>query len=84
MCESGTNIDQLGLSIAQAGDVLGVAQGSLEQLHQLADRASRAEASALVAQASVLVGEARAKLEEAIADLEGHGPADEDVTIELV
>lgn len=83
MCENGANLDQLKLSIAQAGDVLGVAQGSLEQLHQLAHRASRAEASALVAQSSVLVGEARAKLEEAISDLDGHGSGD-DVTVELV
>ncbi len=81
MCQQGINIDQLKLSVAQTGDVIGVAQSSLEQLHHVADSGGRAEASARIAQASVLLGEARAKLEEAIRDLGGESGG---FTVELV
>lgn len=80
MCEHGTNLDQLGLAVAQAGDVIGVAQSSLEQLHHLADRGDASEASALIAQAAVLLGEARAKLESGVVAL--RTGSDDSVTVE--
>lgn len=81
MCEKGVNTAQLALSVGQAADVIGVAQGSLEQLHHLADHGGRAEVSALIAQASVLLGEAAARLEEAATALD-EGGENEGVTVE--
>lgn len=81
MCQQGINLDQLRLSVGQAGDVIGTAQSSLEQLHHLADNGSQPEASARIAQASVLLGEARAKLEEAVDQLDGDSGG---VSVELV
>jgi hypothetical protein len=83
MCESGINIDQLRMSIAQTEETLGLAQEWLERLHHLADHGKQSAASAELAQVTVLLGEARAKLERAANSLGGAAPKD-DVTVELV
>jgi hypothetical protein len=82
MCESGINIGQLRMSIAQTEETLGLAQEWLEQLHHLADHGKQSAASAELAQVTVILGEARGKLEKAINSLDGE-PKD-DVTVELV
>jgi multidrug resistance efflux pump len=82
MCESGINIDQLRMSIAQTEEALGLAQEWLEQLHHLADHGKQSAASAELAQVTVMLGEARGKLEKAVNGL-GGAPKD-DVTVELV
>lgn len=82
MCESGINVGQLRMSIAQTEETLGLAQEWLEQLHHLADHGKQSAASAELAQVTVILGEARGKLEKAI-DALGGRPSD-DVTVELV
>jgi hypothetical protein len=82
MCESGINVGQLRMSIAQTEETLGLAQEWLEQLHHLADHGKQSTASAELAQVTVILGEARVKLEKAIDSLGGQ-PKD-DVTVELV
>ncbi len=82
MCESGINIDQLRMSIAQTEEALGLAQEWLEQLHHLADHGKQSAASVELAQVTVMLGEARGKLEQAVNALGGQ-PKD-DVTVELV
>lgn len=82
MCESGINIDQLRMSIAQTEEALGLAQEWLEQLHHLADHGKQPAASAELAQVTVILGEARGKLEKAANSL--GGTPNEDVTVELV
>jgi hypothetical protein len=83
MCENSVNVPQLKLSVGHVDDAMAMSQQWLEELHHLADRGKRTEASADLAQASVLLGEARARLESAINALEGRSES-EDVTIELV
>jgi hypothetical protein len=82
MCESGINLDQMKLSIAQVNDTLALAQEWLEQLHHLADHGSEAASSAHLAQVTVMLGEARERLAEAVDDL-GKGGHDH-VKVELV
>lgn len=82
MCEGGMNVGQMSLAIAMVNDALALSQQHLEQLHHLADRAGRTEASVQLAQVTVILGEAREKLDSAVANLEGH--AHDDVTVELL
>jgi hypothetical protein len=82
MCESGINLDQMKLSIAQVNDTLALSQEWLEQLHHLADHGSEVASSAHLAQVTVMLGEARERLDEAVDDL---GQAGQDhVKVELV
>ena len=79
MCEGGVNATQLQFSIGQVNESLALAQEWAEQLHRVADGASRTEASVELAQVSVMLGEAREKLERASVSLEG---GSSDVTVE--
>jgi hypothetical protein len=82
MCESGINLNQMKLSIAQVNDTLAMAQSWLEQLHHLADHGGEAGSSAHLAQVTVMLGEARARLDQATEDL-GKG-GHEHISVELV
>ncbi len=83
MCESGINIEQLKMSVAQVERSLAQAQQQVEELHQLADRGARHDASASLARVTIMLGEARDKLEDTVEGLEGHTPGP-DVTVELL
>ena len=82
MCETGINLDQMKLSIAQVNDTLALAQEWLEQLHHLCDHGSEATSSAHLAQVTVMLGEARERLDEAADDLGKGGHTH--VKVELV
>jgi hypothetical protein len=69
MCETGINIKQMKLSVAQVNDALALAQTWLEQLHHLADDGGEAASSAHLAQVTVMLGEARERLDQAVEDL---------------
>jgi hypothetical protein len=83
VCESGINVDQLKLSIAQVEGSLALAQQKLEQLHRLADHGRQHDASTAMAQVTVMLGEARDRLDGAADALDGSTPGP-DVTVELV